>query len=455
MPPPYVTVTVPQSPDQIEAALVDLALTFPSLCTRIAFPNRSVEDRPIHFIRIADGSAGGPSGRPSDGPPGESPDGRPVVVLTGGVHARESAPPDALVHFAQNLLVSRSTGTDITFPAMVCTPLPTMPPNGGPPVPVSPVEYPRFTIPAAKVRRFLERVDLYIAPLINPDGRQFDQDNHPVGTGGAGWRKNRRPDPDPARIGVDINRNHDIAWKFEDYYDMAVYRKRYSFGPASTDPANETYRGPAAASEPETANVQWLIDEVRAAYFVDVHQFGRNVLLSWGIEDNGDDPAMNFSSPAWKGRRDGLRPGSPLVPPDRPNYQEFVTNTAPHFVRDRLPVLANAMRDAILRSAGVDPAAPVPVTPEARRVHSTYDVGQSAALYDKVNGGPVTGTTDDYAFRRQFDDPGRAPVFAFTIETGHLEEAGFHPDYGRPPGHYAKIEREVHAALAELCEMAA
>lgn len=167
MPPPYATPTVPQTPAQIEAALADLAATFPALCTLGEFPHRSVENREIHFIRIANAPQNG----------------RPAVVLTGGVHARESAPPDALVHFAQNLLVSRTTGTDIVFPARSCRPLPAGPT----------VNYPPFTIPAVEVERILNGVDLYVAPLINPDGRLFDQLNPPSDPIGAGWRKNRRP----------------------------------------------------------------------------------------------------------------------------------------------------------------------------------------------------------------------------------------------------------------------
>ncbi|MFD0352016.1 M14 family zinc carboxypeptidase [Kitasatospora aburaviensis] len=299
------------------------------MCTLGEFPNRSVENREIHFVRIANAPQNG----------------RPAVVLTGGVHARESAPPDALVHFAQNILVSRTTGADIVFPAMSCRPLPAGPT----------VNYPPFTVPATEVERILNGVDLYVAPLINPDGRLFDQLHPPTDPIRAGWRKNRRPHPNPAKVGVDINRNHDIAWKFEDYYNMAVYLAFYRDGPASTNSRDETYRGPSAASEPETSNVQWLIDDTRATYFVDVHQFGRKVLLCWGIEDNGSDPTMTFSSPAWTGKRDGLRPGSPGLPTDRPNYSEFVSDSPPHFVRKTLGTIAGEMRDAILRSAGVDP----------------------------------------------------------------------------------------------------
>ncbi|MGH3964906.1 MAG: M14 family zinc carboxypeptidase [Pseudonocardiaceae bacterium] len=97
MPPPYPQLTVPLTPAQIEDALADLSASFPTLCTLEAFPNKSVEGRDIHFIKIANGTG-------SD---------RPRVVFLGGVHARESAPPDALIRFAQNVLASQDSGTDI------------------------------------------------------------------------------------------------------------------------------------------------------------------------------------------------------------------------------------------------------------------------------------------------------------------------------------------------------
>lgn len=420
MPPPYPQLTLPLTPAQIEAALADLAASFPSMCTLRPFPHRSVEGRDIHFVTLARGDGAD----------------RPQVVVLGGVHARESAPPDALVRLAQNLLTSAATGTDVVFPPRSCTPL-------GEPA----VRYPQFAIPASVIATVLDAVDLHIAPLINPDGRLFDQLNPPANGTTGGWRKNRRPHLDPSRVGVDINRNHDVAWRFEDYYDMSVYLSSYRDGPASLSPRDLTYRGPAAASEPETRNVQWIADTIRAGWFVDVHQFGRKVLTSWGIEDNGNDPAMSYAEPSWDGRRDGLRPGDPMLPPGRPDYREFVGAG----IAEALTLAAGRMREAILRSAGVDPAG---TRASRRRAHSTYDVGQSASLYHPF-GGPVTGTTDDYAFRRQFDDAGHPRVLAFTLETGHEDEQGFHPSYSSPPGHYAKIEREIHAAIVELCVLAA
>lgn len=59
---------------------------------------------------------------------------------------------------------------------------------------------------------------------MNPDGRLYDI-THPATPFPPGWRKNRRPNPDrtdPTAVGVDLNRNFDIAWDFARYYDMVL-----------------------------------------------------------------------------------------------------------------------------------------------------------------------------------------------------------------------------------------
>jgi hypothetical protein len=189
------------------------------------------------------------------------------------------------------------------------------------------------------VANIVDNVDLYIAPLINPDGRLFDQLNPPADAASGGWRKNRRPNVNPAKVGVDLNRNHDIAWKFEDYYDMAVYLSRYPNGPpASTDRASLTYRGPSVASEPETQNVQWMADTKKPRYFVDIHQFGRKVLTAWGIEDNGTDPTMNFSATAGPANATAFdratrscQPAAPITGNSSPTSRRTSLPTASHW----------------------------------------------------------------------------------------------------------------------------
>jgi hypothetical protein len=420
VPPPYPDITAPLTPDEIEDALADLAATFPDYCTRTVLPGTTSRGRRQSYLKIANASGD-----------------RPGVLVLGGVHAREWAPPDALITFARNLLVAYAAGTGITIPAMTSTPL------GAPPV-----SYRPWTISAAVVKDIVTKVDLYLFPLVNPDGRAFDL-TPPIDP--VGWRKNRTPLAG-GETGVDLNRNFDIIWKFEDYYDTALYAARYQPpAPASTAEADEDYRGPAAHSEVETRNVESLLDNLPIHYFLDFHMAGRKILFTWSMEENGTDPAMTWQNAAFTGKRDGLPHGDPMLPLHQPDYQEWVPDDPPYRVSSRARFIGNAMRDEILRAAngGTIPAASTP-----QQIHSQYAVGQSALLY-LPDGGPNSGCSDDYAFSRQFLAPDRAPVYAYTVETGQAEEGQFHCYYTAPQNHFAKINREIHAALSAVLTIAA
>jgi hypothetical protein len=235
---------------------------------------------------------------------------------------------------------------------------------------------------------------------------------------------------------------------------MQVYRSRYldPNDPASKSPATDVFRGTMPESEQETKNVESLLDSLPIHYFVDVHMAGRNILFSWGLEQNGDDPAMTFQNDAqFAGKRDGLIAGDPKLPPGRPDYKEFLPDDLPHRIRSRAEMIANVMHDEILRAAngGSLPAASTP-----QQFHSEYKVGQSAFLYLPVGGGPNSGCSDDYACSRQFLLPNRKPIFAYTLETGQSEEQLFHCAYTDPPSHFRKINREIHAALLGLLKVA-
>ena len=370
----------------IEAELARLAADHPALCTRTVTPNRTHEGRSVSYLTVT----GGVGGRP--------------VLLTGGIHAREWAPPDALLSMLDRLLRAYEDDTDLVVPAFTDT------------APARDIAYPATSIAAAEVRRIVERLELNVLPLINPDGRAFSQSS----AANALWRKNRRPPrAGSSCMGVDLNRNHDIAWDFERYYDDAGD----AAVSASKDPCDfQVYIGPSAASEPETRNVVSILRDRRIAFYVDVHSFSRKILFPWGMDDDQTrDSAQNWRNPAWDGRRDGA-PGGP--------YGEFI----PAALRDEHVRIGQAMRAAILAAAGSDPRA---------LARSAYDVEPSLALY------PTTGTASDFAASLQFDDEAPAPrVIAYTLEIGSDAdgEGGFQP----LPAIYPKIEREVHLALLAL-----
>ena len=105
--------------------------------------------------------------------------------------------------------------------------------------------------------------EIWVLPNINPDGGEYD-----VATGiYQSWRKNRRPNPDGS-TGVDLNRNYGYRWG----------------GPGSSGwPEDDTYRGPAPFSEPETHVVRDFVlahGDITAA--ITFHTYAELILYPYG-----------------------------------------------------------------------------------------------------------------------------------------------------------------------------
>jgi hypothetical protein len=407
---------------EVSAHLDNLALIYPTLCTRSG---------PADW---AAGWAGGKSGYVKIGAStADSPADRWAVLITGGLHARELAPPDALVSFLEKMLAAYAAGSAITYPVWTD--------------PVDGIIYDQFTIPWPWVKSAVEMLDLYVAPLVNDDGRDFVLAPLPAGTPPdiqdlhKMWRKNRRPAPagvtDPRGIGVDINRNFDILWNYPKYYDLLIADLNLG---SSIDPLDEDYVGDVTngspESEPETKNVANLMRDKDINYYLDVHQFGREVLYSWGLDsDQNTDPTQSFSNPGKNGQRDG---------PHHSAYQEYI----PAVTYGAVQAIAQHICDQILTMCGGPDS-----TAQAR---STYTAMESAHLY------ATTGASDDYCFSRWFapvtGGAATSPVVAFTIEVGgnmldsNSDDGGWSPDYVK---NYPKLEREIHVAVWTFLSVAA
>ncbi|HEY3878927.1 MAG TPA: M14 family zinc carboxypeptidase [Trebonia sp.] len=401
----------------VAANLDALAQHFPTLCTR------SGSD-------WAPGWSGGSSGYLKVAAVlGDSPPARWAVLVTGGVHARELAPPDALVSFLVNLLRAYDAQSAITYPAWTD--------------PVSKIVYDSFIISWPWVQRIVERLDLYVVPVVNDDGRDWVLKLMPADATWdtewphKWWRKNRRAAPagstDPRTAGVDINRNFDILWDYRKHYNMALGDKLVR---SSDKPVRETFTGPAAESEPETQNVASLMRDKDISFYLDVHAIGRDVMYTWGTEtDQTTDPTQNFTNAAWDGKRDGTQ---------HDTYQEFIPASAAALGI----VAAQRISDQIfVKAGGSSPAA---------QARSEYRVMQAAEMY------VTTGTTQDFCFSRWFapvtgGDP-ISPVLSVTLEVGGGDpkkpdwEGGFTPDYVKQ---YPKLEREIHVAAWAFLSMAA
>ena len=400
-----------------DTELQAIVTAHPTICSTFkvnAPADKTHEGRDIFCLRIGPGIPFDP----------------PNVLIMGGIHAREWAPPDALLTFARKLAEAYDSKTPMTLAAFTD--------NSVSP----PIVYPTITLPFSSVEQIVDSLGVYIVPMTNPDGRVHSKTIKM-------WRKNKRPGtgacpPLPASypagtngpIGVDPNRNFDITWDFEEYYNAAgVAAAGVSKDKCDKD---QTYIGPSAASEPESRAIQKLINDQKVRWFMDVHSASRLVLHPWSMEINGNDPTQTFQDASWnKSGAHGGRDGKGGA------YNEFVPDTAPEKLRTQIVTFANTIRDAILRcggsGSGADPRA---VT------RSTYTVGQPLSLLYGVTGGSM-----DYAFSRQFVPGGWGPIYAFALECGIEKdgEGGFQPSTTIFP----KIEREVHAAVFALLNIAA
>lgn len=208
------------------ARLDAIAAAHPNL-TEIVTVSQSVQGRTIRGIRIT-----GPNN------PGD----RPVIVINGGQHAREWISPAACMFFIEDMLEKYATD------------------------------------PA--VRRYVDNIEFYIVPMLNPDGYHFTR---PTAEGGGGqrlWRKNRQPPPQGSTcFGVDLNRNWSYEWG----------RNNGSSGLA----CNDTYRGSAPLSEPEASGFAAFFSPLaaRIVAHIDVHSYAQKILTPWGFTT---EPPSNY-----------------------------------------------------------------------------------------------------------------------------------------------------------------
>ncbi len=154
----------------------------------------------------------------------------PEVFYNGLTHAREPIGMEVLLYFMWDLLTTYGTDSLSTY--------------------------------------LVNNRELWFVPVVNPDGYEYNRLTDP--NGGGMWRKNRRVCTG-GDYGVDLNRNFGYMWGYDDE----------GSSPYCWD---ETYRGSAGFSEPET---QVWRDFMNSRHFVmtlDNHTFGMYLLYPWGYD---------------------------------------------------------------------------------------------------------------------------------------------------------------------------
>lgn len=111
-----------------------------------------------------------------------------------------------------------------------------------------------------KNTRLLQQLDVFLAPMTNPDGTNFSMSDEPM------WRKTRVATEGEHR-GVDVNRNYPAGWR-------------------EGDPSKETYPGKAPLSEPETRHIVGVVDDHPNIRFVcDWHSYAEEIRRPWGVSE--------------------------------------------------------------------------------------------------------------------------------------------------------------------------
>jgi murein tripeptide amidase MpaA len=173
---------------------------------------------------------------------------KPRFFLMAAIHAREYTTAETAMRFAEHLANGYGVDPDITW--------------------------------------MLDHSEVHIVTHVNPDGRVIAEQGYTQ-------RKNRNtnssnqacsnPPTSSSQYGIDLNRNSTFGWG----------------GPgASTSPCNLTYRGPAAASEPETSAIETYVrslfedrrgpnrsdpaPEDTSGVMITLHSYSELVLFPWG-----------------------------------------------------------------------------------------------------------------------------------------------------------------------------
>ncbi|MER6996463.1 M14 family zinc carboxypeptidase [Streptomyces sp. NPDC000410] len=128
-----------------------------------------------------------------------------------------------------------------------------------------------------RITRIVDSTELWFVLSANPDG--YDYSHAPDGE--RQWRKNLRDNNRDGKIapgdGVDLNRNFSYKWGYDNEG-------------SSPDPADETYRGTAAGSEPETRALDAFQKRIGFEYGINYHSAAQLILYGVGWQVGSPTP---------------------------------------------------------------------------------------------------------------------------------------------------------------------
>jgi carboxypeptidase T len=187
---------------------------------------------------------------------------KPDVLITGAHHAREWISVEPPVYFAKQLVNGYAADDEIRY--------------------------------------LLDHVQVWIVPVVNPDGLNYSQSAPSPQDPARQWRKNRRPisvsscGAPVSGVGVDINRNYNFQWRLP---GDSQCETRDDIG-ASDNPKEETYRGPEPNSELEVKALNALTGDPNHHFRarIDYHNFLQLILYPWGYQASATPDAETLAS---------------------------------------------------------------------------------------------------------------------------------------------------------------
>jgi hypothetical protein len=151
----------------------------------------------------------------------------------------------------------------------------------------------------AELTRLVDTTELWFLLVSNPDGYDFT-----FTEGNRLWRKNLRDNNGDGQItvgdGVDLNRNFAEKWGWDNEG-------------SADNPADDTYRGPAPNSEPETKALNNLFRRIGFEFYVNYHSAAELLLygIGWQVETPSPDDEIMIALAG-----DDANPAVPGYDPD-------------------------------------------------------------------------------------------------------------------------------------------
>ena len=159
---------------------------------------------------------------------------KPAILFNGMHHAREVMTTEVILDIAEYVLANQNT---------------------------------------PEVRGWLENYQIILVPQVNPDG------GHRVHEGDRWWRKNAWKQGSMV-WGVDLNRNYPTLWS--------------GCNGSSGSVLAQDYRGPQAASEPETQAMITLVSEAQPVFNISYHSYSELIIYPFGCERERNPSVETF-----------------------------------------------------------------------------------------------------------------------------------------------------------------